>query len=268
MIKKYAIRILSTLLFLYLGGCTFLYFAQEKFYFNPKTLDPSYRYQFDVPFEEINIKVAPKEHLNSLLFTTTKKATKGVILYLHGNAGALHEWGLRSKLYTNTGYDILFVDYRGYGKNKNTIENETMLHNDLQHVYNYLKTRYTEDKITVLGFSIGSGLAARIAAKNNPKQLILEAPYYSFESLVKDITPFVPKFLIRYKIPTNDYIKNIQCPITIFHGQDDFLIKPEHSERLQKIKPERIQVYYINNCNHNGIYLSSQYHRLLNVVLR
>lgn len=251
---------------LYLFAMTFFYLNQEKFYFHPKTLTTDYQYHFDAEFEEINIPVAPNNTLNTLLFKSNN--SKGVILYLHGNAGALHDWGMRSRLYTDNNYDILFVDYRGFGKNKNQLENEKMLHSDIQQVYNFLKTKYQESNIIVLGFSIGSGLAAKIAANNSPKLLILEAPYYSFKSLVKKIAPFVPEFLISYKIPTYEYLKKVTCPITIFHGKDDQLITPEeNSIQLQQLIPDNIDLHLIDDCNHNGIYKNYYYYKeMLNIL--
>ena len=265
MIKKLKIFLVIILL-LYVGAMTLLYFNQEKFYFHPKTLAENYQYHFDAEFEEINIPVDKNNTINSLLFKS--KNSKGVILYLHGNAGALHDWGMRAPLYTDNNYDILFVDYRGFGKNKNQLENEDMLHNDMQHAYDFLKTRYKENNIIVLGFSIGSGLAANVAANNNPKALILEAPYYSFESLVNKIAPLVPSLLIEYKIPTHKFIENVRCPITIFHGKDDQLITPEgNSIQLKELFPDNIDLHLIDNCNHNGIYRSEYYHQILPVFL-
>jgi len=264
--KKRIIVFFLFISLLYVIAMTFLYFNQEKFYFHPKTLATNYQYHFDTEFEEIDIPVDKNNTINSLLFKS--KNSKGVILYLHGNAGALHDWGLRAPLYTNNNYDILFVDYRGFGKNKNQLKSEEMLHNDMQYAYDFLKTRYKENDILVLGFSIGSGLAANLAANNNPKGLILEAPYYSFKSLVHEIAPIVPSFLIEYKIPTYKFIEKVRCPITIFHGKDDQLITPEgNSIQLKELSPDNIDLYLIDNCNHNGIYRSEYYHQKLPSIL-
>jgi len=265
--KKRIIAFLACITLLYVIAMTFLYFNQEKFYFHPKTLATNYQYHFDAEFEEINIPVDKNNTINSLLFKS--KNSKGVILYLHGNAGALHDWGMRAPLYTDNNYDILFVDYRGFGKNKNQLESEEMLHSDIQHAYDLLKTKYLENEIVVLGFSIGSGLAAKVAANNTPKALILEAPYYSFESLVHEIAPIVPCFLIEYKIPTHKFIEKVRCPITIFHGKDDQLITPEeNSIPLQLLDTDNITLHLINNCNHNGIYRSDYYLKTLPILLK
>lgn len=264
--KKTLLYTILTGVLLYICGMTFLYFNQEKFYFHPKTLDVDYQYTFDTPFEEYNIKVDNDNTLNTLLFKSN--ASKGVILYLHGNAGALHDWGLRAPLYTDNNYDVLFVDYRGFGKNKNTIKSEAMLHQDMQVVYNFLKTKYHEKDIIILGFSIGTGFATKLAANNSPQQLILEAPYYSFESLINAIAPMVPSFLINYKIETYKFIKNVKCPVTIFHGKDDQLITPQDNGVLLSKTKANIKLHLIDKCDHNGIYRSSYYHEKLKIILR
>lgn len=263
--KKTLLYVILTGILLYICSMAYLYCNQEKFYFHPKTLNSNYQYQFNIPFEEYDIKVDDHNTLNTLLFKS--KTSKGVILYLHGNAGALHEWGLRAPIYTDNSYDVLFVDYRGFGKNKNIIKSEDMLHEDMQVVYNFLKTKYSENQITILGFSIGTGLAAKLAANNSPKQLILEAPYYSFESLINSIAPMVPSFLINYKIETYKFIKNVTCPVTIFHGKDDQLITPnENGVKLSTLIPN-IKLHLIDKCHHNGIYKTEYYQNELKTIL-
>jgi pimeloyl-ACP methyl ester carboxylesterase len=111
-------------------------------------------------------------------------------------------------------------------------------------------------------------LAAKLAANNSPKQLILEAPYYSFENLVGNIAPMVPSFLINYKIKTYEFLKHVTCPITIFQGKDDQLITPnDNAIPLSKIK-SNITLYLINNCNHNGIYKTPYYYTKIQEVLQ
>mgnify|MGYP003115103473 CR=1 FL=1 len=57
-------------------------------------------------------------------------------------------------------------------------------------VYNELTKKYNEKDIILLGYSIGSTMASRLAADNNPKQLILQAPHYSLTDLVRQSNPF------------------------------------------------------------------------------
>lgn len=244
----------------------FVYIKQERFYFNPKTLPKEYTYQFDSSFEEFNIEVEKDIHLNALLFKTDS-IRKGVILYFHGNAGAIHEWGKRAPLYTENSYDVLFVDYRGYGKSDGFYSKESQIYNDAQKIYDFLKTTYNENEIVVLGFSLGSGFASYTAGHNNPKLLILEAPYFAWDELIHQISS-LPKFMVNYKIPSYKFLETVHCPIKILHGTRDYLIKPEiNSKRLKALFPNKVEFYPIHEAGHNGIFITKQYYDLLKVFL-
>jgi len=112
---------------------------QIKWFFPGAHLPKSYQFQFPQKFEEVNLKTSDSAHLNALLFKAEN--SKGVILYLHRNSGALKRWGGVSSMYTNLGYDVFILDYRGYGKSSGQIESEGQLFSDVQTAYNYLKTR-------------------------------------------------------------------------------------------------------------------------------
>ena len=260
-------RIIIALVALYLFSLVFFYFKQERFFFNPKHLDKDYVFKFNEPFEEINIKVDDAIYLNAVLFQA--HSSKGVILYFHGNAGAIHDWGKRAHLFLENNYDVLFVDYRNYGKSNGSYCNSDELLNDALKVYEYTKTRYAEEKITVLGFSLGSGMASYVASKNSPKMLILNAPYYSWQTLIaEEIAPPVPKFIMKYDIPSYQFVKEVKCPIHICYGTRDFLIHPDtNAKKLQALQPDNITLHPITDAGHNGLHITKEYYDLLKVIL-
>ena len=225
-------------------------------------------FTFQENFEELNMEVENNIYLNALLFKIPNP--KGIILYFHGNAGALHDWGKRAPLYLDNGYDILFVDYRGYGKSDGKYTEDRQLLNDAEKVYEFIKKLYPENKITVLGYSLGSGLATYVASKNHPKRLILNAPYYSWKNLIADeVAPLVPKFLVRYDIPSYQFMKTVSCPVYIFHGDRDFLVNPEtNSKKLKAENPNKIELTLITDASHNGIHITKQYYDSLKEVLK
>jgi pimeloyl-ACP methyl ester carboxylesterase len=269
-LQKLARRIVRTIIGVfafYLITLVFFYFKQERFFFNPKHLDKNYVFEFNEPFEEINIEVERDIFLNAVLFKA--EASKGVILYFHGNAGAIHEWGKRAHLFLENNYDVLFVDYRNYGKSDGSYCSTDELLQDAQKVYDYTKTNYTEDKIIVLGFSLGTGVASYVASKNKPKMLILNAPYYSWKTLIEEeIAPPIPKFLIKYDIPSYQFVKEVTCPIHICYGTRDFLIHPDtNAKKLQAIQPKNIILHPITDAGHNGLHITKEYYDLLKVIL-
>ena len=265
-IIKTLIKTLLVITSLYLILCASLFFFQEKLLFHPEKLDKDYTFTFDQKFEEINIETSPDIYLNGLLFKAEN--SKGLIFYLHGNAGSLKSWGGVAKTYTDLNYDIFILDYRGYGKSDGSISCRDQLFKDLQIVYDEMKTRYQEKEIVLLGYSIGSGLAAHLASTNNPRLLILQAPYYSLKDIMKHTFPIIPTFLLRYQIETNEYIQKCEIPVAIFHGNQDEVIYYGSSLKLQKLLKPRDTFITLPGQGHNGMTFNEEYQRGLKKILK
>jgi uncharacterized protein len=208
--KTILLRTIKFLLIGYMLICVVLYFFQEKLLFFPQKLAEDYRFTFDQPFEELLIPAKDGKRLHGLLFKANH--AKGLIFYLHGNAGSLDSWGEVASTYTALGYDVFLLDYRGYGKSEGKITSQKQLFEDVQIAYNEIKKRYREDSITVLGYSLGTGPATWLASRNNPKRLILQAPYYSLSDMMRHYYPLLPAFILKYPLRTHEYISSAPCP--------------------------------------------------------
>lgn len=263
--KRILIRALIILTSIYIILCISFYFFQEKLIFYPQKLDKNYRFSFNQNFEEINIKTEDGIILNSLLFKA--KESKGLIFYLHGNAGALNSWGQIAPLYTDFGYDILFTDYRGFGKSGGNINSQSQLFSDTQEVYDKIKTRYDENRIVILGFSIGTGIASKMASENNPKMLILQAPYYSLTDVIQNYCPIIPNFIVKYKLETYKYISKCKMPITIFHGDKDDVINYSNSVKLKELLKDTDTMITLEDEKHNTIISSKEYQMRISEIL-
>ncbi|OFX19311.1 MAG: hydrolase [Bacteroidetes bacterium GWA2_31_9] len=238
---------------------------QEKYIFRPDVLPKDYKFTFDEKFQEYFIKVDKKTSLSGLLFKAD--SSKGLIFYLHGNAGALDSWGQISDVYTKNNYDFFILDYRGYGKSEGRISSEKQLYRDLQIVYDSMKTIYNEKNIIIIGYSIGTGLAAELASVNNPKMLILKTPYYNFPVLVHQFIKIAPSFIMKYKFRTNEFVQMSKCPIVMFHGTDDQTIYIESSYRLKKLLKPSDKLIILDGQKHNGINSNEVYKAELKKLL-
>ena len=265
--KTKLITFFSVILILYLLICTLLSFFQEKVIFFPESLDKDFSFEFDGNFEEHYVTMKDGSKLHSLLFNTTDP--KGVILYLHGNAGSLEVWGTVADTFTSLGYEVFIPDYRGYGKSEGRIKNEAQLHRDMQTLYNYLKKEYSENQIIVLGHSIGSGMAARLAAKNDPKLLILQAPPYSLPHLAKKMFPLnlFPSFLIEYKLETGKYVKKANVPVAVFHGDEDEIVHYGSSLKIQQHFKPGDTLITLEGLGHNNFLHTRQYAEAIEEIL-
>lgn len=244
-------KILIILLVLFLSIGAFLFLFQEKLIFFPQKLDKSYQFGFEQNFEEINIKTGDRKLLNGLLFKSD--SSKGLIFYLHGNAGSLSSWGEVAKTYTRLHYDVFMPDYRGYGKSEGSISSQRQLFSDVQNAYDEMLKVYRESKIIVLGYSIGTGLAAKLASTNNPKLLILQAPYYSMADMMQHLFPFIPKLMLKYRLETNMYLKDCKMPIVIFHGDQDEVIYYGSSLKLKEQFKKQDTLITLTGQGHNGM---------------
>ena len=161
----------------------------------------------------------------------------------------------------------LYVGLSGYGKSEGSIRNQQQLFDDNQAVYNTLKKEYDERKMVILGYSIGSGPAAKLASANHPKLLILQTPYYSLTDMIGHHYPYTPTFLLKYKLETNKYLKECKMPLVIFHGDSDEVIYYGSSLKLEKEFKPSDRLITLHGQQHNGISNHPDYLPALKAVL-
>jgi len=263
--KRKLIVVIKALFLLYIALCVGLYFFQEHLIFFPQKLDRTHEFYFTEDFEEFTFRTSDGVFLNGLLFKSD--SSKGLIFYLHGNAGSLSSWGNVSSAYLALHYDVFILDYRGYGKSEGTISSQNQLFQDNQMIYDVLKKKYQEKDIIILGYSIGTGLASKLASDNSPRKLILQAPYYSLTDMMRQRFSLISTFILKYKFATNEYLKNCKMPIVIFHGDRDDVIHNDASLRLKAQFNNSIKLVILKGQGHNGMTENKAYKQELRKVL-
>jgi hypothetical protein len=258
--------ILITLAGIIAGILFSFYFLQERLIFNPIKLPREYQYPFKTDFEERFYKIDESIELNALLFKA--KESKGLIFYIHGNADNLRYWGDFASFFTKRKYDVFMYDFRGFGKSSGKIAGERNLQRDAKILYREMLKEYEEENIVIYGFSLGTGIAARLGSKNQPKALILEAPYYNFVELVNYHKAYLPATLIsKYHFRINRYLKEANCPIYIFHGTEDQKVPYYLGAKLKGINP-RLKFVTIKGAAHNDMQSIKKYRKYMSDILR
>lgn len=243
-----------------------VYFLQEKFIFKPEKLKADFQFKYDVPFKEINFDIEPGVRINGLHFF--RENPRGIILYFHGNTRSIKGWAKYARDFYRYDYNVVLVDYRGFGKSTGKRNEEEML-NDMQFVYQSLAAEYGEGNMIVYGRSLGSGFAAKVASGNHPRYLILDAPYYNFKKMVERFLPFLPlSYVLRYHLRTDKWILRVKCPVYILHGTKDWLIPISHSEALQRLSPRKITLIRIHGGGHNNLPGFDEYHNFIRDILK
>lgn len=253
----------TALAFLYVLACIGTYLFQDRIIFDPHALPDDYDFQTGL---EVEIKVEENISLNAIWIK--EPPSKGVILYLHGNRGSIRRCLRQTRGMSGNGYDIFMPDYRGFGKSDGRIQSEQDLYHDAQKVYDFLKQHYREDQIIIIGYSLGTGMATRLAADNVPQQVVLVAPYYSMIDLKNQWLPFIPDFLLKYPLRNNDLIPKIKTPITLFHGTEDELIPFVSSEKIQALNSPLATLIPLEGEGHRGALFHDQFRQKLQQIIQ
>ena len=213
-----------------------LKYFQEKVVFLPVILPHDHTYDFENDFEEYLWDTPFDGKINVLHFRIENP--KGVIAYFHGNADNLHRWGKIAVDFTKFGYDVLVMDYRGYGKSSGP-RNEEYLYSDAQFFYDFAKENYGENKIIVYGRSLGGAFATKIAGENQPKMVILESTFYNLQDIVNRWLPgkvtdkVSPK--MTYHFLSNQNILKVKVPLYHFHGTKDSVVPLKSGKKLFEV---------------------------------
>ena len=208
---------------------------QEKLLFHPpaEPLARDFKFPFVLPHEELTV-AHEGEKAHGVL--AKSKDSRGLILYFHGNAGDLRDWfDLAEHLASRLSFDVLMVDYPGFGKSEGAIRSEEQLHGMAAEFFKVAKEKAGARPLVLFGRSIGSGLAVPLAAKNYVSALVLETPYLSMESLAGGMFPWVPTFVLRYRLRSDLWMRNVNAPVLILHGDRDELIPHASGLELSKL---------------------------------
>lgn len=263
----YWLHILMIVLVIYVIISIALYYLQDYFLFKPEKLPQDFQFLYEnQEFEEYNMETRDGALINGVLFKPKGKS-KGIVLYLKGNSKSIKGWGKFAVDFTRHGYSVLMVDYRGFGKSTGR-RSQKAIKRDLQVVYNKMKKKISENRIIIYGRSLGSGFASKLASTNEPKLLILDAPYYSLTKVTSRYMPFMPlSVLIKYPLPTYKWLKYVQCPIHIIHGTDDKLIPYRTSVKLSKVNAKLTKLHTVIGGGHKNLNNFESYHNTINDIL-
>lgn len=245
--------------------CAGLYFFQEKLIFPASSLPPDYNFTFEMPFQEKYISIGNAYSLHGIWFPVDR--SKGTIFYLHGNGGTVDAWGRYAETYVRMGYQVFVLDYPGYGKSGGDIVDEEALFTDVQTAYDSVCRWVPEKDVIALGYSLGTGLATRIASTRHPKLLMLHAPYYNFTAMMRYRFPFVPTFLLRYGMRTNEYLVKCSMPVVIFHGDVDEVIPLKMGTQLRALAKPGDSLVVLKGQGHMDMTDNEVYLRAVESIL-
>jgi uncharacterized protein len=260
-------RLLKIIVVVYCSAGIALYYLQEKLMFHPAPLPPDYQFKFNIPFKEVNIPLNAKDNLNIVQFFTQDPIPKGVVLYFHGNRDNINRYAKYAVNFTKHGYDVWITDYPGYGKTTGKFTEEN-LYMQAKEVYKLANSTFGQNSIIVYGKSLGSGIASYLVSKKPCRRLILETPYYSMPDLLGNYAPFYPTTAMsHFALPTGEYLKELNIPVTIFHGNEDWIIPYRCAAKLKQFLKPGDEFITIDKGSHNDLNSFPLFHEKLDSIL-
>lgn len=266
--KRKWLRWINIALVAYLLVGVILYFLQDYLLFHPETIGQHKNFNFSNPNREINVTVNNESQLNIVQFIIKDSIPKGVVLYFHGNKKNITWYAEYASNFTSKGYEVWMIDYPGFGKSTGKLT-EKKLYDDAEQLYIMARSSFSADDIIIYGKSLGTGIAAWLAARKSCKNLILETPYYSITSLVQHYVPIYPiSNLLKYKFPVYRYVNLVNVPVIAFHGTADRVIPYTNAHRLISAMHPKDRFVTIEDAGHNNLNDYPQFHAVLDSILQ
>lgn len=227
-----------------------LYIFQRNFIYFPTA---KINHPFEI--EEFSIN---NEIINVVLLN---KGKKNAILYFGGNAENVY-LNASSFIENFPQHTIYLVNYRGYAGSTGT-PSEKILYQDANYIYDKLDKRHKE--ISIIGRSLGTGIATFLASNRAINKLILISPYDSIANIVQDIYPIYPiSLMLKDKYESSTHIKNIKSPTLVILAEHDNVIQSQYSYELIKVFPSaQVKVEIIKGSGHNTLSEKQEYDLLL-----
>jgi fermentation-respiration switch protein FrsA (DUF1100 family) len=190
-----------------------------------------------------------------VLWHSPAPAGATTILYLHGNGGEMADRPKRFATYQAAGLGVAYLSYRGFGPSKGEIT-EAGLHDDAATAYQWLLGQGVQPaRLAVVGESLGTGVAVRLAAEHQVGALLLEAPYTATADIAAAVYPWLPvRLLMLDQFRSIDHIARVQAPLFVLHGDLDSTIPLPFGQALFELANEPKEFHLARDKGHEALF--------------
>ena len=238
---------------------------------------PSPKIDFDIvrQFDDELIYIPVKDQKNNYyipcLYIKDKKSklSRNFIIVFYGNAEDIFSSRtMGNSLHKKIGMNIIIVEYPGYSIYKGDSEADVILQNTII-VYDFIKAQFNlEDKnIFIFGRSIGTSPAIYLASVRKPNALFVVSSFTSIRAVANNLVGTL-KYLLKERLSSKDYIKNVTCPVLFIHGQSDPLIPFKETILLKERCDCPYEVLLPEDMTHNDFDLDDDIVEPINKFIR
>lgn len=198
--------------------------------------------------QEVTLRTSDGEAL--IAWHVPPRGDKPVVLYFHGNGGALNLRVDRFSWLVADGYGLVALSYRGYGGSTGK-PSEAGLIKDAQAAYDFAAARYPAKRLVLFGESLGTAVAIALAAERPVAGMILDAPFTSAADVGAAVYPFAPvRWMMKDPFRSDLRIGRVRAPLLVLHGARDNVVPIAFGERLFALANEPKRFVRLPMGNH------------------
>lgn len=192
-----------------------------------------------------DVAITTADGLRGRLLYHPPRDGKPVVLFFHGNGDSVLGSVVSVRALVAAGYGAVLPEYRGYNGNPGT-PSEQGVYNDARAARAWMAANgVAPDRTIVIGYSIGTGIAAQTALEMPTRALVLVAPYASLPHVIAAHFPWIPAGLLaRDRFDTATKIARINAPVLLVHGADDRTIPAAESAVLKAARPDATRILF------------------------
>ena len=248
--------VVSLIVLIYGGCCAYLYLAQRSFIYYPVPASAN------VAAEDLRVDLDGATLQIWRLHATKEEA----VVYFGGNAEDVSQNVAQfARLFPDKA--VYLVNYRGYGASSGS-PTETALFADAQALFDRFSAQHAG--VSVIGRSLGSGVAVFLAATRSPDRVVLITPYDSIAGLAQSAFPIFPvSALLIDRFASVDYAVHATAPVLMLIAERDEVIPRSSSQNLAAaIDASLITTNIVVDATHNTIQEFAEYSDALRSFLR
>jgi fermentation-respiration switch protein FrsA (DUF1100 family) len=185
-----------------------------------------------LPFVDLRIPTEDGETLHAWWLEDPQ--ARGQVVFFHGNGGNLSLWLDVIVEMRRRGLSVLALDYRGYGDSTGR-PSEHGVYRDAAASIQLFDERLRKTNVPLIfwGRSLGSPVAAYAASRKAPDGLLLETPMPHARALLgSNPIVWLLSFLSSYSFSTSTFVRPLDVPLLIVHGDEDSLVPYEAGKRV------------------------------------
>ena len=182
------------------------------------------------------------------------------LLYLHGARRNLYDNAGRIERLRALGFNVLALDYRGFGRSTRILPTEASAIEDARLAFAELQRRQPQPNRRLLyGYSLGGAVAIALAQEvDGMAAVVVEATFTNIADVVRQRRwlPFIG-LVVTQKFDSLDRIAGVNEPLLFLHGTADRVVPHTMSDRLYEaasaVPAERKRVVKIEGASHWGV---------------